>query len=406
MKILSNIYLSLKKIFGIKKKVFFIIIFILNTSLYEFILQLNLPPFGVAKIIDDTIESKMNFFSEQITNVPCYLSIGLPVKISPISIDDWKSKAIKFYDNAKTQRNFILEENSGKSGIYLWYNRKNGKSYIGQSINLGDKKKGRLIRYYHNSYLNSNSRGESKIRLALIKYGHDNFSLAILEYCPTSLLDEREQFWIDLISPEYNILTFVKSSRGYKHTIESIQKMRGPRPNYKPSPEHLEKLAWLAKKENRDYKSPAYIDKLSKINGTTVYVYDATTEPLNLITTYSSIIRVKKAYGIKMHHNTLYKHISAGMLFKGHKFSFTPLNSSNNNHTIISLANLKKARKIEVTNVLKPELSKSLNSLTLAAAYIREIDGVSDRGIMRKYINSGKLYRKKWKLVETNLMLP
>lgn len=141
MKILSNIYLSLKKIFGIKKKVFFIIIFILNTSLYEFILQLNLPPFGVAKIIDDTIESKMNFFSEQITNVPCYLSIGLPVKISPISIDDWKSKAIKFYDNAKTQRNFILEENSGKSGIYLWYNRKNGKSYIGQSINLGDKKK-------------------------------------------------------------------------------------------------------------------------------------------------------------------------------------------------------------------------------------------------------------------------
>lgn len=133
---------------------------------------------------------------------------------------------------------------------------------------------------------------------------------------------------------------------------------------------------------------------------------EAQTEPLNLITTYSSIIRVKKAYGIKMHHNTLYKHISAGMLFKGHKFSFTPLNSSNNNHTIISLANLKKARKIEVTNALKPELSKSLNSLTLAAAYIREIDGVSDRGIMRKYINSGKLYRKKWKLVETNLMLP
>lgn len=48
----------------------------------------HLPPFGVAKIIDDIIESKMNFFSEQITNVPCYLSIGLPVKISSISIDD------------------------------------------------------------------------------------------------------------------------------------------------------------------------------------------------------------------------------------------------------------------------------------------------------------------------------
>lgn len=189
------------------------------------------------------VRENLNFLSEQVTNVPYLISIGLPMNTSPMSIDNLRKKAIKIYDNAKTQRNSILEENSGKSGIYLWYNRQNGKSYIGQSVNLGDKKKGRLLRYYHNSYLNSSSRGESQIRLALIKYGHDNFALAILEYCPINLLDEREQYWIDLLLPEYNILTFVKSSRGYKHSSDSIQKMSGPRPHYKPRC-----VAWASKK--------------------------------------------------------------------------------------------------------------------------------------------------------------
>ena len=58
------------------------------------------------------------------------------------------NKAVKHYANAKIDRDSILGDNKGKSGIYLWYNRKNLKSYIGQSKDLGDPKKGRLLRYY------------------------------------------------------------------------------------------------------------------------------------------------------------------------------------------------------------------------------------------------------------------
>jgi group I intron endonuclease len=95
-------------------------------------------------------------------------------------------------------------------------------------------KRGRLNKYFHSSYLNSTSRGESLLIKSLKKYKHQNFSVLILEYCPIELLDEREQFWINLLEPSYNILKFVKSSLDYKHTATSLEKMRGPRFNFIP----------------------------------------------------------------------------------------------------------------------------------------------------------------------------
>jgi hypothetical protein len=52
------------------------------------------------------------------------------------------------------------------------------------------------------------------------------------------MLDQREQYWLDLLKPEYNILKFVKSSCGYKHTDNALAKMRGKRPDFSPSKEH------------------------------------------------------------------------------------------------------------------------------------------------------------------------
>jgi len=58
---------------------------------------------------------------------------------------------------------------------------------------------------------------------------------------------------------------------------------------------------------------------VSNREGKTVYFYNSSGK---LINTYSSIIRLKKAYGLTMHHKTLYKYISQGMLFNNHTFSF------------------------------------------------------------------------------------
>jgi hypothetical protein len=43
---------------------------------------------------------------------------------------------VKLYSNASIQKQDILKENKGLSGIYRWVNNENGKSYIGSAVNL------------------------------------------------------------------------------------------------------------------------------------------------------------------------------------------------------------------------------------------------------------------------------
>lgn len=84
------------------------------------------------------------------------------------------------------------------------------------------------------SYLNTN---ESKIYSALLKYDYDNFNLEILEYCKYNKLTEREQYYIDKLKPQYNILKTGNSRLGAKHTIDakalmSIKQSGINNPNY------------------------------------------------------------------------------------------------------------------------------------------------------------------------------
>src|SRR5438477_10959207 len=49
---------------------------------------------------------------------------------------------------------------------------------------------------------------------ALLKYGHSKFTLEILEYCDSKDLIKREQYYIDLLKPQYNILKIAGSRLG------------------------------------------------------------------------------------------------------------------------------------------------------------------------------------------------
>ena len=55
------------------------------------------------------------------------------------------------------------------------------------------------------------------ITKALLKYGYSVFSLEILEYCEALEAISREQYYLDLLKPEYNVLKIAGSSLGYKH---------------------------------------------------------------------------------------------------------------------------------------------------------------------------------------------
>ncbi len=261
--------------------------------------------------------------------------------------------------------------------------------------------------------MNSKNKGESLIIKALLKYDYQEFSLVILEYCSIENLDKCEQFWISLLEPEYNILKFVKTSLGYKHTETSLSKMKGLRPQFKPSVEQINRLIQF--NQSRKF-SQEDRDKLSKQSGFNVYVYDSLG---SLITIYSSIVRFKKDYNIKWHHKTLYKRICQGFTINNHIFSLVPLEKVDNDETYKSkmikgfksitkyknekfyIKNIElKPKKIKLINIENSDLSKTFDSLNSATNYIKKMDGKIDKATIRKHLNSDKLYHKCWKICE------
>jgi group I intron endonuclease len=94
----------------------------------------------------------------------------------------------------------------------------NGKCYIGSSSNLGT----RLSIYFSKKQMfNILSKSKSLIYSALLKYGYDDFTLEILEYCSVDILIEREQYYINYFKSEYNILKAANSRLGLKHSVET-----------------------------------------------------------------------------------------------------------------------------------------------------------------------------------------
>lgn len=118
----------------------------------------------------------------------------------------------KMYANADTQKAQIIKENKNCGGVYRWTHLPSGNCYIGSSINLS----GRFSQYYNIDYL-ANKHGKSRIRSSLLYNGYSLFSLEILEYCAPEKVIEREQYYLDLLEPEYNILKTAGSLLGYKH---------------------------------------------------------------------------------------------------------------------------------------------------------------------------------------------
>jgi len=129
----------------------------------------------------------------------------------------------KFYDDAYSMKNTILEENKGKSGIYMLTNQLTGDIYVGQSTDISK----RFKNYFNISYLNS--KPGYIINRALLKYGYSKFSLTILEYCDISDLTIREQYYFDKLEmappTQYNILKIAASSLGFKPSEDTKDKI-------------------------------------------------------------------------------------------------------------------------------------------------------------------------------------
>jgi len=254
---------------------------------------------------------------------------------------------IKKYENLLDMKKDILNENKGKSGIYMLTNNLTGKIYIGQSIDISN----RFKNYFNPSYL---KRSRSiLISRALIKYEYLNFSLTILEYCDKSNLLVREQYYLDKLNPQYNILKIAGSYLNSKHTEDtkakiskslkgvyikeksplfgslhteetkkliSLKKQREINPlfgkTHKESSIELMKQKALDRKHSEDTKL-----KMNKIRGKPVNIYEkVSSEGFKLIGCFISARRAAKFLNISG--STVIRYMNSGEIFKDrYKFS-------------------------------------------------------------------------------------
>lgn len=110
-----------------------------------------------------------------------------------------------------------------KSGVYQILNLVNNKKYIGSSQNLSR----RLAD--HKRLLKRSIHCNKHLQSSFNKYGADNFSFEVVEYCSIEQLICKEQFWADSfnLNELYNKREIVQSNRGFKFSEESKNKLKG-----------------------------------------------------------------------------------------------------------------------------------------------------------------------------------
>lgn len=104
---------------------------------------------------------------------------------------------IMIYDNALDNRKIAIKNNRNKAGVYRWVHNDSNKFYIGSSTNMGQ----RFSSYFALNWLESQAKFNI-IYKSLLKHGHYEFRLEIIEYCAIENTLEREQYYLNSLNPE------------------------------------------------------------------------------------------------------------------------------------------------------------------------------------------------------------
>ena len=266
---------------------------------------------------------------------------------SSISDDSSSTNSTGFtvFNDADKDKLNILNYIKGKSGIYMWTNKLNGKKYVGSSVDL----RRRLLEYYNvNRLLNEKS---MPIYVALLKYGYHNFSFTVLDICDIDSLMSREKHFFEVYSPEYNILKTPGSparGSGWTHSEATIESMR------------------IA--ASKTFKSPEFLTKLSKgqSTGIEVEVTDLEAQAPNNTTTFHAIRAAARALDIDKRYIEHYIYLKQDQPVLGRYTFKLNSNSDNQSRNLIPEKVQKTSIKVEVTNVDTKEVT-IYSSITAAA---------------------------------------
>jgi group I intron endonuclease len=186
--------------------------------------------------------------------------------------------------------------------------------------------------------LNKLSTGTSIIYSAILKHGYDNFSLDILEYCKINVLVEREQYYLDLLKPKYNILKAAISRLGKKHSLETKNLMSikqkginnplfGKRHSYETRLKISESLKYSTRFQNSIKLRAKFISNETKLKrflrtrGVKVKVFDLEN---NIIKEFPTIISVALYFNI--HSKTVSRYLDTNTSYNGYIFKSNLLN--------------------------------------------------------------------------------
>lgn len=117
-------------------------------------------------------------------------------------------------------------------GIYTITNTANGHRYVGSAVDMGRRW------HQHKSSLLGNSHHSIYLQRAWDKYGESAFKFEILERWEPEFLVGMEQWWMNMLQPEYNICKVAGSTLGHKHTDEARKNMAAAQTGKKHTKEH------------------------------------------------------------------------------------------------------------------------------------------------------------------------
>jgi len=133
------------------------------------------------------------------------------------------------------------------SGIYIIRNKTNNKLYVGQSVDLANRWRRHKWMAIHNIHTSI------YLQRAWNLDGQDNFEFSIIHTCEPTVetLCEAEQYFMDLLTPEYNMCPAAGSTLGRPTSEETKQKISDATKGV-PKPEEFKekmRLNWEANRE-------------------------------------------------------------------------------------------------------------------------------------------------------------
>lgn len=281
-------------------------------------------------------------------------------------------KPKKVYTNFKDNRLQILKDLKNKTGVYCLVNLINGHTYIGSSVNLAT----RMRNYLNTSFLNNDKNNNMPIVKALFKYGHNNFSVLIIEYVSVEKLTIRETYYITEFLPYYNVLKQGYSSLGFKHTEETKKMLSELAKNRTHSDKTKVLISRALIGENNPFygKHHSVESKLRIIEAKSaysVYIYNSFKKLVFILPSVKTLAKL-----INSNHSTIVNFIKTGALFRGEWYlrnlpinlTETPLILDNNSKEFNDLI-------LEIIN--SNHIKKAIFVYNLNKQFIRKFEGVT-----------------------------